>query len=164
PRALPDPPAPLALACRAPLGGHLALAAAHGTGTGHREAPLAERNRSAPFALGTRRDRRARRRPVAAARRADLAHGQRDGNFAPQGGHAERNRDCGLDLLVRLNRAVRAAPAEDRGEEIAEPAERPEVRKVEVGAESTGSPWPARAPVSLPSRPASRERSVAAQL
>src|SRR2546425_358430 len=152
---------------RASLGRHRALAAAHGTGAGYGEAPLAKRDRPPPFALGTRRDRRARRRPLAAARRADFAHGQHDRHLAPQRGHAERNGDGGLDLLVLLTLAVSAPPAEDRREEIAQPPKRPEIRKVEVGAEPTRSPCRPRSPRppgSTPPRAPPPERTVLASL
>src|SRR4029077_1818549 len=96
------------------------------------KATLTEGDRPAASALGTGRERRAGRAARPAARRALLRQRQHDRNLAPERRHAERNRDHRLDLFLFLRRRTRAATPEDRREQVPEPAERAQVRHVEV--------------------------------
>src|SRR5881296_80019 len=81
------------------LRGHGALAAADRARAIHGESTLTERDRAPPFALGTRVDRRALRRPRPTACRTDLGHHERDRHRPALRGDTERNRDLRLDFL-----------------------------------------------------------------
>src|SRR4029077_11240869 len=126
----PDFPGPLAGG--ATLRRHLAAAATYGARPRDGKATLTEGDRPAPPALGTGRERRAGRAARPAARRALLRQRQHDRNLAPERRHAEGNRAHRLALFLFLRRRTRAATPEDRREQVPEPAERAQVRHVEV--------------------------------
>src|SRR5689334_6288355 len=126
----PDFPRPLAGG--ATLRRHLATAATYGARPRDGEPTLTERDRPAAPALGTGRERRTGRAARPAARRALLRQRQHDRNLSPERRHAEGNRDHRLDLFLFLRRCTRAAATEDRREQVPEPAERAQIRHVEV--------------------------------
>src|SRR5881398_2538876 len=159
-QALLDPHLAAAAAGVAPLRRHPASATAHRTRAIHGEAALPERNHPTPPALRAGGQRGARRRAAAAAGGTHLRHRQRHRHLTSQRRDAERDRDRGLDLVlvVRASPALRTTPAEDAREQVSQPAERAEIRQIEIdpGALRPGprAPRPAR----------SRIRAVAAHL
>src|SRR5207245_1146403 len=124
-------------------------------GPRHREAALAERDRAPAPALGTGRERCTRRAAAPAAGGTHFRHPERHRHLAPQRRDAERDRDRGLDLLFFLPYgAALAAAAEDRREDVAQPAERAEIGEIDIST-LEGPP---------PTRPRARVRPVAPQL
>src|SRR5213080_1706067 len=157
--SLLDPHLAAAAARVAALRRHLPLTAAHRARPVDREPALPERNHPASPALRARGDGRARGGAAAVTGWANLRHRQRDRHLAAERGDAEWDRDRGLDLVlvVQALRARRPPPAEDGREQVAEPAERAEIREIEVdppGAGRTGASAPTRA----------RVRAIASQL
>src|SRR5437867_901236 len=157
--SLLDPHLAAAAARMAALRRHLPLTAAHRARPVDREPALPERNHPASAALRARGDGRARGGAAAVTGWANLRHRQCDRHLAAERGDAERDRDRGLDLflVVQALRARRPPPAEDGREQVAEPAERAEIREIEVdppGARRTGASAPTRA----------RVRAIASQL
>src|SRR3989441_227040 len=154
-QALVDLHVPRALTRGAALRRDLPAAAAHRTGPRHREAALAERDRAAAPALETGRERCTQRAAAPPAGGAHFRHPERHRHLAPQRRDAERDRDRGLDLLFFLPYgAALAAAAEDRREDVAQPAERAEIGEIEIST-LEGPP---------PTRPRARVRAVAPQL